>query len=225
MVPNSLTLTIQQAAMPLMTTPAHSPAKARSHFLKYALGLTSVSAATSASAGIVSWDSGNATGDGLTLSGENFFFTPTTGVTGSSGTLQLFTSPDNFLGQASSGYFFLGSTHFQFYSAGQSIDGSAGNTTFAYSGDPISGTSYIGFAIDQGSSNYQYGWAAVQWTPNAGSAPVTLVAFGYETDLNTAIQAGATAVPEPAQAAWAVAAGAVGFAALRRRKRQTETVN
>lgn len=214
--------------MPSMITPAPSPAKARSHFLKYALGLTSVSAATSASAGIVSWDSGSATGDGLSISGVNFFFTPTTGVTGSSGTLQLFTSPDNFLGQASSGYFFLGSSNFQFYSSGQSIDGSAGNTTFAYSGDPISGTSYIGFAIDQGSSNYQYGWAAVQWTPTGmggPDAPVTLVAFGYETDLNTAIQAGATAVPEPAQAAWAVAAGAVGFAALRRRKRETEVVN
>ncbi len=82
---------------------------------------------------------------------------------------------------------------------------------------------YVGFALDMGSGNIDYGWLKLEVT-NSSGVPQILEALGYgiETTANTAIKAGDTGpgpVPEPGTMALGVlAAGAAGVVALRRRR-------
>jgi hypothetical protein len=194
-----------------METDTLSPLKVRSNFLKYALGLTSVSAASSLSAQVVSWDSGNATGDGLPLTASRVGFWLNGDTAGSTnGNLTLYNSGAFMQGFGASGYSFLGTSTFTFYNFGDTIDGSAGFSAISSSITSAS-TRYIGFQ----SFNGNFGWASIIFDSGSG---VTLSGFGYESNASNSITAGATAVPEPASAALAIAAGAAGFAALRRRR-------
>jgi hypothetical protein len=82
-------------------------------------------------------------------------------------------------------------------------------------------TGFVGLRIDAGGGNYNYGWA--QYTYNDVGNTLTLLDFAFESLVNTSIAAGAIgAIPEPANAALLVAAGAVGVAALRRRRRESQ---
>lgn len=76
---------------------------------------------------------------------------------------------------------------------------------------------YLGFSLDAGGGNFYYGWAHIQTT---GSAQFTLFGFAYEDTANTPIGAGV--VPEPAHTAALLATGAVGLAALRKRRQQKQ---
>jgi hypothetical protein len=95
------------------------------------------------------------------------------------------------------------------YSSGSNNDWRNGNPT----------TGFVGLRIDAGSGNYNYGWA--QYVYNDVSNSLTLLDFAFESSVNTAIVAGATAVPEPANTAMLLAAGAAGVAAFRRRRRES----
>jgi hypothetical protein len=92
-------------------------------------------------------------------------------------------------------------------------------------GEFVSGQpGYLGFAVDLGSGNFNYGWLKLEFVKDPQTQmPQILEAlgFGIETTPNQAIAAGATAppVPEPGTMALAIlAAGAAGVTALRRRK-------
>jgi hypothetical protein len=92
-----------------------------------------------------------------------------------------------------------------------------GTNTDWRNGNPTTG--FVGLRIDAGSGNYNYGWA--QYVYNDVSNSLTLLDFAFESSVNTAIVAGATAVPEPANTAMLLAAGAAGVAAFRRRRRES----
>jgi hypothetical protein len=80
-------------------------------------------------------------------------------------------------------------------------------------GAPTSG--YVGLRLING-GNYNYGWAAI--TYNDVANVLTLTEFAFESQVNIAVAAGA--IPEPANAALLLAAGAAGVIAFRRRKRE-----
>lgn len=75
---------------------------------------------------------------------------------------------------------------------------------------------YYGIRADAGGGNYNYGWAQVSTTLSSA----TLVQLAFETTANTAIKAGAGAVPEPSSLALVALAGG-GAARLRTRKRRS----
>ena len=75
---------------------------------------------------------------------------------------------------------------------------------------------YVGLRIGSDASGYNYGWADISY--NVGES-VTLHAFAMETTVNTPILAGAGAVPEPAETAFAAALAAGSVAAFRARRR------
>ena len=74
---------------------------------------------------------------------------------------------------------------------------------------------YVGLRVGSG-DNYNYGWADISY--NVGES-VTLHAFAMETTVNTPILAGAVAVPEPAETAFAAVFAAGSVAAFRARRR------
>jgi hypothetical protein len=89
-----------------------------------------------------------------------------------------------------------------------------------HSGEP----GYVGFAIELGGGNVDYGWLKLVFTadPNTHRPQVLeALAWGIETTANQGIDAGATATatPEPGTMALGIlAAGAAGVVALRRRR-------
>lgn len=109
--------------------------------------------------------------------------------------------------------------------AGETIDSSApwGSGSGYLSKPGYAGTinsgdrGYLGLRIANG-GGYNYGWADI--SHNADES-VTLHAFAMETTVNTPILAGAgvTAVPEPAETAFAAAVAAGSVAAFRARRR------
>lgn len=79
---------------------------------------------------------------------------------------------------------------------------------------------YIGFSFTDGSSLTHYGWARLSVTDDGFSSySMTLHEWAYETVANTAIAAGSySSIPEPATVGLIAALGALGVAAVRRRK-------
>jgi hypothetical protein len=83
---------------------------------------------------------------------------------------------------------------------------------------------YVGFALDQGAGNVNYGWLKLEFSfdPQTTQGVLEALGFGYETTAGTAIAAGdtgGTATPEPGTMALGIlAAGAAGVVALRRRR-------
>ncbi|HEY4089142.1 MAG TPA: PEP-CTERM sorting domain-containing protein [Bryobacteraceae bacterium] len=83
---------------------------------------------------------------------------------------------------------------------------------------------YVGFALDQGGGNINYGWLKLEFSfdPQTTQGVLEALGFGYETTAGKAIAAGdtgGTATPEPGTMALGIlAAGAAGVVALRRRR-------
>jgi hypothetical protein len=80
---------------------------------------------------------------------------------------------------------------------------------------------YAALRIDAGGGNYNYGWVSINYDTNSLTA--TISGFAFEGDINTPIEAGATApIPEPGT--WATGAGlfalAVGAHLRRRREKK-----
>jgi hypothetical protein len=81
---------------------------------------------------------------------------------------------------------------------------------------------YVGFAVDQGAGNVNYGWLKLEFSFDAQTHVGILEAlgYGYETTAGKAIGAGDTGptpTPEPGTMALSIlAAGAAGVVALRR---------
>ena len=66
--------------------------------------------------------------------------------------------------------------------------------------------SHMGFRVDDGIGDFNYGWLEVTW--NSATDRFQILSGAYESDLNTPILAGSgaiTAIPEPST--YAVAAG------------------
>jgi hypothetical protein len=121
------------------------------------------------------------------------------------------------------------------FSAGSKIPGTAGVAGFNVKivasvsgifGDFASGQpGYVGFSVNVGGGNADYGWLKLEFTDNSDHVPQILeaLAFGVDTNPNESFEAGEVA-PEPGTMALSLlAAGAVGVGALRRRRRQTQT--
>jgi hypothetical protein len=119
------------------------------------------------------------------------------------------------------------------YNSGQSVDSSGAyksNDTFAaftYDTDaqsptvagnwPLGITGFGGFRVSSGQADYRYGWYRLTTPPAiVAGAPLTLVDWAFESDLNTPILAGAGIVPAPLPALGAAAA----LAASRRLRRR-----
>lgn len=101
------------------------------------------------------------------------------------------------------------------------------DTTDSYGGtfpwrDGNPKTGYVGLRLDAGSGNINYGWA--QFSYDDVGDTLTLLDFAFESSLNTAILAGDTGsvIPEPANAALLLAAGAAGVVGFRRRRREAQ---
>lgn len=79
---------------------------------------------------------------------------------------------------------------------------------------------YFGIRIDQGGSNYNYGWVQIS-TPSQGDPAgyLTLTSIAFESTLNTEILAGAMPVPEPSTVALLGLAGGVALLQYLRRKK------
>jgi hypothetical protein len=77
---------------------------------------------------------------------------------------------------------------------------------------------YVGLRVALGGGGYNYGWADISHNVDDS---ITLHAFAMETTADTPILAGAgvTAVPEPAETAFAAAVAAGSVAAFRARRR------
>ncbi len=90
------------------------------------------------------------------------------------------------------------------------------NLQFALGGP----SGYIGFSFTDGSSLTHYGWARLSVADEGFSSySMTLHEWAYETVANTAIAAGSySSIPEPATVGLIAALGALGVAAVRRRK-------
>jgi len=121
------------------------------------------------------------------------------------------------------------------YAAGQTIDGTADysssdNETMFYFNSSFDGThhsadfganSYMGFRFGNSTDGYRYGYIEVLWTWTGDPATSTfeLLSAAYESDVNTAIIAGAAvgpAVPGPGVAGLAT----IGLAVIGRRRRR-----
>jgi hypothetical protein len=83
---------------------------------------------------------------------------------------------------------------------------------------------YVGFALDAGGGNINYGWLKLEFSfdPQTTQGVLEALGFGYETTAGAKIAAGDTggaATPEPGTMALSIlAAGAAGVVALRRRR-------
>ena len=86
---------------------------------------------------------------------------------------------------------------------------------------------YIGFRLDQGSGDYNYGWIHVSGFTDGNNpkGELSIDGWAYESDVNTAILAGqrsgggpSGAVPEPSGLAL-LACGAAGIYALRKKRK------
>jgi hypothetical protein len=69
---------------------------------------------------------------------------------------------------------------------------------------------YVGLRADQGSGNYNYGYAKY----SVNSTSMTLESVAFETTVNTSI----TVIPEPSAALLGLAGGAAALVGIRRRK-------
>lgn len=76
----------------------------------------------------------------------------------------------------------------------------------------VASGNYVGLRADQGSGNYNYGYAKYSVT----STSLTLESVAFETTVNTSIVAGA--IPEPSAALLGLAGGAAALLGIRRRK-------
>ncbi len=82
------------------------------------------------------------------------------------------------------------------------------------------GEGYLGLRLGSVGPDYLYGWALIDYQDDANT--LTLKSFAYETELNQGILAGASAVPEPENAA-ALAAMLSGSLLLRTRRMSLRT--
>ncbi len=80
---------------------------------------------------------------------------------------------------------------------------------------------YLGFALNVGNSNFDYGWIKMDFFLNPQSKlALEAISFGLETNQNQSIAAGDTGAPEPGTMGLGIlAAGAAGVMALRRRRK------
>jgi len=78
-------------------------------------------------------------------------------------------------------------------------------------------TGYVGLRIGAGGSDYRYGWAQISYNNDRS---LSLHDFAYEQSINTAINAGAGAIPEPSTyaALAGLLAGGAAFYAKRRKQ-------
>ena len=79
--------------------------------------------------------------------------------------------------------------------------------------------SFMGFRFGSTSSTWNYGWIEATW--NSSTSTFQLLGAAYESTPNTAIPAGATAVPEPSTGALAaLVLGGTALGVARRRRKQ-----
>jgi len=122
-------------------------------------------------------------------------------------------------GQTNGGYGYLGN-----FARGTVFDGSKFGDSQPYLNPPNAGvapvwanaTGYAGVQLYHNGQTY-YGW--LKLAVNGNGSQVSVLAFGYDQTAGNAITAGAgLAIPEPANVAALLAAGAAGLAIYRRRK-------
>ena len=123
-------------------------------------------------------------------------------------------------GQSNGGFGYLGK-----FSRGTTVDGSLFGDAYPYLNPGTAGvaptwSSSAGYAAIEftRNNNTYYGW--LKLGVNADGSQVSVLAFGYNQTAGTsiAIGEGLAAVPEPANVAALLAAGAAGLAVYRRRK-------
>lgn len=90
---------------------------------------------------------------------------------------------------------------------GASVDSA---TTWVTYGAILTSGNYVGLRADQGSGNYNYGYAKY----SVSNTSMTLESVAFETTVNTSI----TAVPEPSTSLLSLAGGAAALMGIRRRK-------
>ncbi len=107
---------------------------------------------------------------------------------------------------------------------GTTINSASGFGTFASmtSGYTNLSNTFLGFRIDQGGGNYNYGWVQISTGGDVtghGPGSITIFDAAWENTLNQAIVAGSvTSIPEPSVAVLGIGLAA-GVLALRRRLR------
>ena len=118
-----------------------------------------------------------------------------------------------------------GSNYLRVYDNGDNIVGKLGkswswNSGYGYYYMSSSSSGIFGFRLDQGSSNYTYGWLKATFV---SSSALTLNSYGYNSTLNEAAIAGqgSSAVPDSGPGVVGLAllgAGAAGMRLLRKLK-------
>jgi hypothetical protein len=93
------------------------------------------------------------------------------------------------------------------FAPGASVGSEATWTTYAN----FTSGNYVGLRADQGSGNYNYGYAKY----SVSDTSMTLESVAFETTLNTSI---VTPIPEPSAALLGLAGGAAALVGIRRRK-------
>ncbi len=131
------------------------------------------------------------------------------------------TSYDFRFGSSFFGNFNVNETSNTALTSGQTVDG---NLTFTSNqGATVVGTSgndYLGVELIR-SGNTHYGWVRVK----RESGIVTVFEFAWDNSAGATLTAGqTTAVPEPAHTVFALAAGAAGLTALRKRRKAKKSV-
>ena len=93
------------------------------------------------------------------------------------------------------------------FAPGASVGSEATWTTYAN----FTSGNYVGLRADQGSGNYNYGYAKY----SVSDTSMTLESVAFETTVNTSI---VTPIPEPSAALLGLAGGAAALLGIRRRK-------
>jgi hypothetical protein len=93
------------------------------------------------------------------------------------------------------------------FAPGASVGSEATWTTYAN----FTSGNYVGLQVDQGSGNYNYGYAKY----SVNDTSLTLESVAFETEFNTAI---VTPIPEPSASLLGLAGGAAALLGIRRRK-------
>lgn len=94
------------------------------------------------------------------------------------------------------------------FASGDSVGDAA---TWQESSFPVTSGNYVGLRVDQGSGNYNYGYAKY----SVNDTSLTLESVAFETEFNTAI---VTPIPEPSASLLGLAGGAAALLGIRRRK-------